>query len=73
MKVQSEVEVEAAELCTCSVCLEHSGGETGAAETHSVEGQNSKGVVDVGRQLEVSRRLGSGDLGEILPVATVVQ
>lgn len=60
-------------LCTCSFSLEHSGGETGAAETHSVEGQDSEDVVDVGWQFEVSCRLGSRDLGEIVPVARVVQ
>lgn len=60
-------------VCTCSFCLEHFGGETWVAETHSVKGQNSKGVMDIGWQLEVSRRLGSGDFGEILPVAAVVQ
>ncbi|TNN71679.1 hypothetical protein EYF80_018030 [Liparis tanakae] len=39
-----------------------SGGEAGPAVIHGVEGQHSEGVVDVGRQLEVRRRLGAGDL-----------
>lgn len=53
--------------------LEHPGRETGAAETHSVQSQNAEGVVDVRRQFEVNRRLGSGDLGEVVPVAVMVQ
>lgn len=53
--------------------LEHPGRETGAAETHSVQSQNAEGVVDVGRQFEVNRRLGPGDLGEVVPVAAMVQ
>lgn len=60
-------------ICTCRFCLNHPGGEAGAAEVHSVEGQHSEGVVDVGGQLEVSRRPGAGDLGEIMPVTSVVQ
>lgn len=43
------------------------------AETHSVQSQDAEGVVDVGRQFEVSGRLGSRHLGEVVPVATMVQ
>lgn len=53
--------------------FEHPGGETGPAETHSVQSQDAEGVVDVRRQLEVDRGLGPGDLGEVVPVAPVVQ
>lgn len=60
-------------VCTCSFCLEHSGWKTGPAETDGVEGQNSEGVVDVGRQFEVSCRLCSKHLGKIVPVAAVVK
>lgn len=59
--------------CTGRFCLKHSGGEAGVAETHRVEGQNSEDVGDVGWQLEVSCRLGSRDLSEIMPVTSVVQ
>lgn len=53
--------------------LEHPGRETGAAETHGVQSQNAEGVVDVRRQFEVSCRLGSRDLGEVVPVAVLLQ
>lgn len=53
--------------------LEHPGGETGPAETHSVQSQNAEGVVDVRRQFEVSCRLGPRDLSEVVPVAAMVQ
>lgn len=43
------------------------------AQTHSVQSQDAEGVVDVRRQLEVDRGLGPGDLGEVVPVAPVVQ
>ena len=59
--------------CTCRFCLKHPGGEAGPTEAHGIESQNPEGVVDVGRQLEVSSRLGSRDLGEVVPVTSVVQ
>lgn len=58
---------------TCSFCFVHSGGEAGAAETHSVESQDSEDVVDEGGELEVGCSFGSRDLGEIMPVTTVVE
>lgn len=58
---------------TCRFCLKPSGGDAGPAELHGVEGQHSEGVVDVGRQLEVRCRPVAGDLGEIMPVTSVVQ
>lgn len=60
-------------FCTCGLCLERPRGETGVAETHSIEGEDSEHVVGVGWQFEVSCRSCSRDLGEIVPVTSVVQ
>ena len=58
---------------TCWPGLVHPGGVAGLAQAHSVEGQDSEGVVDIGGELQVGRGPGAWDLRHVVPVAMMVQ
>ncbi len=48
-------------------------GHAGTAEAHVIESQHSEAVVDVRRELQVSRGLGPRNLSQIVPDAVLVE